>query len=354
MDIKTLIRTEVLEQPGYRVDTTSCRIKMDAMESPFTMPLFLKEALSHEMKNVSLNRYPEPGAPAIRKRFAEHYGVDADMIMIGNGSDELIQILCTALIDSSSAIVVPFPTFVMYRIIAVNTGRTVIEVPLDGVFDLDIEAILTHTAMKSPVLIFLSYPNNPTGNCFSPDKIKTLIEKSQGLVVIDEAYGSFSGNTLVPWLKKYNNLVILKTLSKVGLAAMRTGFLIGAPHLINELDKIRLPYNINSFSQVAAGFYLDHMDLFSEQTQELIKSREELFSALQKIEGIKPCPSKANFIFFSCDFDTDSVYKGLIQEGVLIKNLNSPGVLRNCMRVTVGTREENEEFLKALKRVLFK
>jgi histidinol-phosphate aminotransferase len=181
-----------------------------------------------------------------------------------------------------------------------------------------------------------------------------LIEKSQGIVVIDEAYGSFSGNTLVPWLKKYDNLVILKTLSKVGLAAMRTGFLIGAPHLINELDKIRLPYNINSFSQVAAGFYLDHMDLFSEQTQELIKSREELFNALQKIEGIKPCPSKANFIFFSCDFDTDSIYKGLIQEGVLIKNLNSPGILRNCMRVTVGTREENEEFLKALKRVLFK
>lgn len=354
MDIKTLIRKEVLAQAGYRVDTTSCHIKMDAMESPFTIPPLFKEKLSEEMKKVPLNRYPEPGAPVIRKTFAKHYGVDTDMIMVGNGSDELIQTLCTALIDSSSAVIVPVPTFVMYRIIAINTGRTVIEVPLDGAFDLDIEAMLTQTATKSPVLIFLSYPNNPTGNCFSRDKIKTIIEKSQGIVVIDEAYGSFSGNTLVPWLKKYDNLVILKTLSKVGLAAMRIGFLIGAPHLIHELDKVRLPYNINSLSQVAAGFYFDHVDLFLNQTKELIKSREELFNALRKFDGIKPFPSKANFIFFSCDLDTDSVYRGLIQEGVLIKNLNSPGVLRNCMRVTVGTREENEEFLKALKRVLLK
>ena len=354
MDIKTLIRKEVLDQPGYRVDTTPCRIKMDAMESPFTIPSHLKEQLSEEMKKVPLNRYPEPGAPVIRKKFAKHYGVDAEMIMIGNGSDELIQTLCTALVDSSSAVIVPLPTFVMYRIIAINTGRTVIEVPLDGAFDLDLDAILTHAAMKSPALIFISYPNNPTGNCFSHDKIKTIIEKANGIVVVDEAYGSFSGNTLVPWLKKYDNLVILKTLSKVGLAAMRIGFLIGAPQLIHEFDKVRLPYNINSLSQASAGFYIDHMDTFLNQTKEIIQSREALFKALRKIDCVKPYPSKANFIFFSCDLDTDSVYEGLIQEGVLIKNLNSPGVLRNCMRVTVGTLEENEEFLRAFKKVVVK
>lgn len=354
MDIKTFIREEILAQPGYRVDTTSCRIKMDAMESPFTIPSPLKEKLSEEMKKVPLNRYPEPGAPVLRKKFAKHYGVDAEMIMVGNGSDELIQTLCTVLVDSSSAVIVPLPTFVMYRIIAVNTGRTVIEVPLDGAFDLDQDALLTHAATKSPVLIFISYPNNPTGNCFSQDKIRTLLENANGIVVVDEAYGSFSGITLVPWLKKYDNLVILKTLSKVGLAAMRIGFLMGAPHLIREFDKVRLPYNINSLSQAAAGFYVDHMDLFSDQTKEIIHSREALFNALQTIDGIKPYPSKANFIFFSCDFDTDSVYKGLVQAGVLIKNLNSPGVLRNCMRVTVGTREENEEFVEALKKVIVK
>ncbi|HVO67320.1 MAG TPA: histidinol-phosphate transaminase [Syntrophales bacterium] len=354
MDIKTLIRKEVLAQPGYRVDTTLCRIKMDAMENPFTIPPPLKKKLLEEMRKVSLNRYPEPGAPVLRKRFAQHYGVDTNMIMIGNGSDELIQTLCSALIDSSSTVMVPLPTFVMYRIIAINTGHMVIEVPLDETYDLDLDATLKQITKKSPVLIFLSYPNNPTGNCFSIKKITTIIEKSKGIVVVDEAYGSFSGKTLIPLLKKYDNLVILKTLSKVGLAGIRIGFLIGSPSLIHELDKVRLPYNINALSQVAAGFYLDHMDIFVGQTKEIIQRREELLNKLKKVNGIKPYSSQANFIFFSCDFDTDSVYEKLIKEGVLIKNLNSPGVLKNCMRVTVGTREENSEFLKALKKVLLK
>ncbi len=354
MDIKTLIKKGIFEQPGYRTDTTSCRIKMDAMENPFTLPPSLREKLSEEMKKVPLNRYPEPGAPHIRKQFAKHYGVDTDMIMIGNGSDELIQVLCTALADSSSTVMVPAPTFVMYRIIAINTGHTVIETPLDKSFDLDLDAMLGQIALLSPLLTFISYPNNPTGNCFSFEKVETIVAKSQGIVVVDEAYSSFSGKTFLPLLKKYDNLVVLKTLSKAGLAAMRIGFLIGSPSLIHELDKVRLPYNINTLSQVAAGFYIDHVDIFSGQAKEVIQRREELLKALERIDGIHPRPSEANFIFFSCDFDTDSVYGSLIQEGVLIKNLNGPGVLKNCMRVTVGTREENEEFLKVLKKTLFK
>jgi histidinol-phosphate aminotransferase len=352
VDINTLIRKEVLEQEGYRADFTSCHVKLDANENPFTVPPFLKENLFEEMKKVSLNRYPEPGALLIRKRFAEHYGVDEDMIMIGNGSDELIQILCSALVNSSSFVMVPVPTFVMYRIIALNTGHAVDEVPLDASFDLDQDTMLERVSAKSPALIFLSYPNSPTGNCFNEGIIEAIIEVSTGIVVVDEAYGSFSGKTLLPLLKKYDNLVILKTLSKVGLAAMRIGFLIGSPSLVHELDKVRLPYNINTLSQVAAGFYLNHIDIFLSQTTEVIVRREQLLKALRKIEGIHPYPSDANFIFFSCDFDTDRVYRSLIQEGILIKNLNGPGILKNCMRVTVGNHEENEEFLKALRKIL--
>jgi len=344
MDIQELVKPNIRSLRAYHAEEVPCKVKLDANESPYS-------AISLGKNLQTLNRYPDPQATALRKLMVKGLKVKPENILHGNGSDELISYMITTF---GGPVMYPVPTFSMYGIISQALDEKKIEIPLDKDFDIDIEKTITAIKKYRPKLIFLSSPNNPTGNCFSPDKIKTLIEKSQGLVVIDEAYGSFSGKTLVPWLKKYDNLVILKTLSKVGLAAMRTGFLIGAPHLINELDKIRLPYNINSLSQVAAGFYLDHMDLFSEQTQELIKSREELFNALQKIEGIKPSPSKANFIFFSCDFDTDSVYRGLIQEGVLIKNLNSPGVLRNCMRVTVGTREENEEFLKALKKVLFK
>jgi len=352
MDIKTLIREEMLKQPGYRADVTTCRIKMDANESPFTIPLALKEKLFEEMKKCHLNRYPEPGALHIRKRFAGYYGVHEDMMMVGNGSDELIQILCTTLLTSSSVVIAPVPTFVMYRIIALNSAHMVSEIPLNPSFDLDADKMLEQIAAQSPVLIFLSYPNSPTGNCFSERIVESIIEASPGIVVIDEAYGSFSGKTLVPLLKKYDNLVILKTLSKVGLAAMRIGFLIGSSPLVYELDKVRLPYNVNSLSQASAGFYLDHIDLFSSQTQEVMERRTELFDALKRINGIHPYPSDANFIFFSCDFDTDRVYSDLVQEGILIKNLNSPGVLKNCMRVTVGTRNENEEFLNALKKVI--
>jgi histidinol-phosphate aminotransferase len=271
--------------------------------------------------------------------------------MVGNGSDELIQITCTALANSS-AVMVPVPAFAMYRIIAVNTGHRVIEVPLDEAFDLDLDAMLEQMLKQSPVLIFISYPNNPTGNCFNIEKIKTIVKQATGVVVIDEAYSSFSGKTLLPLLTTYDKLVILKTLSKVGLAAMRIGFLIGSPSVVHELDKVRLPYNINALSQVSAGFYLDHVDLFFSQMNEIIARRGELFNSLGSLDGIHPYPSDANFIFFSCDFDTDRVYSALVQEGILIKNLNSPGILKNCMRVTVGNREENNEFLKALKKVI--
>ena len=354
MDVRTLIKKEVREQEGYRADMMPYRTKMDANESPFTLPPLLKRELFKEMKNVALNRYPEPGAPLIRKRFAGHYGVSHDMIMLGNGSDELIHILCTALISSSSSVMIPTPTFVMYRIIASITGYSVAEVPLTASFDLNLDAMLTRISEDAPVLTFISYPNNPTSNCFSENSIAAIIEASPGIVVVDEAYGGFAGKTFLPLLKKYDNLVILKTLSKVGLASMRIGFLIGSPSLVHELDKVRLPYNINALSQVTAGFYLDHIDIFLDQTREIIASREELLGSLGNIAGVHPYPSDANFIFFSCNFDTDNIHFLLAKEGILIKNLNSPGILKNCMRVTVGSREENKEFLKVLKKILVK
>ena len=354
MDVRTLIKKEVREQEGYLTDMMPYRRKMDANESPFSLPSLLKRKLFKEMENIPLNRYPEPGAALIRKRFARYYDVSHDMIMIGNGSDELIQILCTALVSSSSSVMIPTPTFVMYRIIASITGHRIAEVPLTASFDLDLNAMLTRMSADAPVLTFISYPNSPTSNCFSEKSITAIVESSPGIVVIDEAYGGFAGKTFLPLLKKYDNLVILKTLSKVGLAAMRIGFLIGSPILVHELDKVRLPYNINTLSQIAAGFYLDHIDAFLDQTREIIAGREELLRALGKIAGIHPYPSDANFIFFSCDFDTDNIYSLLAQERILVKNLNSPGVLKNCMRVTVGKREENEDFLKVLKKILLK
>jgi histidinol-phosphate aminotransferase len=169
--------------------------------------------------------------------------------------------------------------------------------------------------------------------------------------VVDEAYAVFSGESLLPLLKKYDNLVILKTLSKMGLAAIRLGFLIGNGDLIAQMDKVRLPYNVNSLSQVAVGFFLDYQEEFASQVAEIVKRREELCAGLQNIEGIHPLPSRANFIFFSCAFDSDRVYKHLVEKGIIVKNLNST-LMPNCIRVTVGNRKENNAFLKTLKSVV--
>jgi histidinol-phosphate aminotransferase len=247
---------------------------------------------------------------------------------------------------------IPIPTFAIYKISALNTGHRIIEVPLDDRFDLNVGSMLEIIKNRSPELVFLSYPNNPTGNCFNSGKIEALIRASSGIVVVDEAYFNFSGRTFLSYLDKYENLVVLKSLSKVGLAAMRIGIFIGCPLLVRELNKVRLPYNLNAFSQIVARFYIENEAEFQKQADKVAGRRDYLFNELREIEGIRPYPSDANFILFNCSFDTGSVYKGLIKRGILIRKFNTPGVLRNCMRVTVGNCKENGEFLRALRDVV--
>jgi histidinol-phosphate aminotransferase len=303
------------------------------------------------MSRVDLNRYPAAGAPELRERFAKYFGVKKNMIMTGNGSDELIQILCMALKGKIKGVLVPVPTFSMYKIIAVNTGNKVVEVPLDKKFDLDVEAMTGRIKKDFPALIFLSSPNSPTGNIFNRGKIETIIKKAPGVVVIDEAYGAFSGQSMISLLKKYDNVIFLKTLSKLGMASIRFGFLIGNPDIIAQLDKVRLPYNVNSLSQIAAGFFLDYEREFFKQIKEITKRREELYRGLKEIKWVKVYPSRSNFIFFSCAFDSNRVYKKLAMEGIAVKNLHCPPLMTNCIRVTVGNRKENEAFLKVLKSI---
>ncbi|MBA4423075.1 MAG: histidinol-phosphate transaminase [Syntrophus sp. (in: bacteria)] len=354
MDVRALIREEVLAQRAYPVETTPCRIKLDANENPLAIPPRLRERFAKLLASIDLNRYPEAGSVALASRFAAAFGVKADQVIIGNGSDELIQILCAALARPGAEVIIPVPTFAMYRISALNSGLRVAAVPLDKEFDLDLPALQEQLAAHPPALTFLAWPNNPTGNCFSRERIEAILKAASGIVVVDEAYFHFSGKTFLPEIDRYENLVILRTLSKVGLAAMRIGLLIGPPVLVHELHKVRLPYNLNALSQAAAGFYLDQEEAFLQQAAQIRGWRGELFSALAALPGIHPRPTDANFIFFSCDFDADRVYKHLMERGILIKNFNSLGTMRGYMRITVGTREENQEFLDALRDIIEK
>ncbi|MBW2637025.1 MAG: histidinol-phosphate transaminase [Deltaproteobacteria bacterium] len=351
MDVTRIVKGEVLGQEAYQIDERVCRVKLDANENPYSLPEDLSFRLFEYLRTFPLNRYPAPGSPELRLKFAEKFGIGEDMIIIGNGLDEMIQILLTALPPSGS-VLIPTPTFAMYKISAINTGHDVIEIPLDENFDLRSEEIHRSLKEQSPSVVFLSYPNNPTGNCFDRERIEAIIGQSDGIVVVDEAYFHFSGITFLPFLKRFDNLVILRTLSKVGLAALRVGILMGQPSLIHELNKVRLPYNLNTLSQAATHFFIEHEDAFLAQTERIVAGRDRVLHELESIERITPYPTDSNFILFSCLGDKDGVYERLIAEDVLIKNFGSSGILKDCMRVTLGTDDENSQFLGALRKAV--
>ncbi|MDO9515822.1 MAG: histidinol-phosphate transaminase [Syntrophales bacterium] len=353
MDIEKIIKSGVLSQEAYPAEELPYRIKLDANENPYPLSPSLKRLIFERLESVSLNRYPAPGSPGLKAAFSRYYGVDEEMVLIGNGSDELIQILMTAVGASSPcSILFPTPTFAMYGISGLNAGHRTVGVPLSDELDLDTEAMCAAIADLQPSLIFLSYPNNPTGRCFDRGGIERILEASSGLVVVDEAYCNFSGKTFLHDLDRWDNLVILRTLSKVGLAALRLGILIGHPSLVHQLNKVRLPYNVNIFSQIVGGLFVEHSEKFLESADRIIADRKWLSDELMSIEGITPYPSDANFILFGCVTGKDEVYAQLIDRGVLIKDFTSPAILRECMRVTVGTTEENREFIETLKDIL--
>jgi len=350
MDIRRVIKDVVRGQEAYPIEDVSYRIKLDANENPYSLSPALRGKMLECMEHVSLNRYPDPGCTELKARFAEYYGVRESMILFGNGSDELILMLLIATRSQPpGGVIIPIPTFAMYRISALNAGHNLVEVPLDSRFDIDLGPFTDAMTKHTPHLIFLSYPNNPPGNLFSRERVVEILAKSEGIVVVDEAYCNFSCDSFLHEIDTWPNLVILRTLSKIGFAALRFGILIAQPELVKELNKVRLPYNINAFSQTMARFFLEHEGDFQKDIQRIIATRDTLFSELEKLEGITPFPTDANFVLFRCASRKNKIYSKLLDRGVLVKQFSAPGALVDCIRVTVGTDDENQEFLRVLK-----
>jgi histidinol-phosphate aminotransferase len=344
MDIQKLVRPNIRSLSAYKAKEIPCKVKLDANESPYGFKKTLKAA-----ELIETNRYPDPEAKALKKLLSKYVGVNPDNILQGNGSDELIYYLITAF---GGPVLYPTPTFSMYGIITQALGEEKIQIPLDKEFDLNLKDILKAIKKERPKLIFLSSPNNPTGNCYSSEKILKIIEStsSLSLVVVDEAYQPFSSNKgLLPLLKDYKNLVFMRTLSKIGLAGLRVGFLIADKEIINEVNKVRLPFNLNSLSQAIAIEALKDRKTFQTHISAIASEREKLFMELKKMDGVTPYPSEANFILFRVS-NSDRAYKGLLETGVLVRNMR--GVVDGCLRVTIGTPGENKIFLNTLKRVI--
>ena len=349
--IEKWVRPEIRAIHAYHVPDASGMIKLDAMENPYTWPTTMREAWQQRLSETDVNRYPDPAARELSERLKQALDVPEGMeIVLGNGSDEIIQMLAMAVASPDRAIMAPEPGFVMYKMIASFVGMQYIGVPLNSDFTLDLPAMLSAIQAQQPALIFLAYPNNPTGNLFSSSEVKAILEAAEGLVVVDEAYHAFAEHSFMAELGNYPNLVVMRTLSKLGLAGLRLGLLAGPKPWLAEIDKVRLPYNINVLTQVSADFALQNAEVFAEQTAAIRADRAKLMADLESIDSLQVFPSAANFILFRTPQGRASeIFDKLKQSGILIKNLSpNGGLLNDCLRVTVGKPEENQAFIKAL------
>jgi len=353
--VERWVRAEIRSLAAYQVQPAAGLIKLDAMENPYTWPESLRDAWVEMLRGTDVNRYPDPTAQALSERLVDAMGVPAGMrVLLGNGSDELIQMIAMSLSGPSRTVLSVDPGFVMYRMIATFCGMHYAGVPLAADdFSLDLPAVLQAMDECQPAVVFLAYPNNPTGNLFDEQAIVDVIRAAPGLVVVDEAYAPFTDASFMQRLGEFDNLVVMRTVSKMGLAGLRLGLLAGPAAWLDEFDKVRLPYNINVLTQASADFALSHKQIFDEQTGRIRAERERLAGRLARLDGVEVFPSQANFLLLRTPPGLASAwFSGLRQHGVLIKSLDGAHpLLSDCLRPTVGTPQENDALYEALVEV---
>ena len=341
----------------YHVADASGLIKLDAMENPFPLPATLREQWNDAIARTELNRYPDPHSTELKAAWRASLALPDSLAMIlGNGSDELIHLLCLAVAGMPGAKVLsPEPSFAVYRIAAQSLGLDFVGVPLNANdFSLDLAAMLDAIERTQPALVFLASPNNPTANRIDAEGLEAICAAAPGLVVLDEAYYRFAQGTRVKEAADHDNLVVMHTLSKIGLAGLRPGALFGPQPWIDLLERLRMPYNINTLTQVGAQFALEHLADFERQISLIVEARADLHAALSDVNGIRTWPSATNFILFRTPAGrATAVFESLRAQGVLIKNVSGAhALLADCLRVTVGTARENAVFIAALTKAL--
>ena len=350
---RDLIRDEIRALSAYHVPPSAGMVKLDAMENPYTLPPEVRERVAAAVANAEVNRYPDAGATHLKEVLRSALGIPAGLeLVLGNGSDEVIQMLALAVARPGAVVLGVEPSFVMFRMIATFCGLKYVGVPLGPGFSLDADRVVAAMEEHEPALAFIAYPNNPTGNLFDEAAVDAVIRAAPGLIVIDEAYHAFAGRTYMDRLAAHRNLLVMRTLSKSGLAGLRLGMLAGHPEWLREIDKVRLPYNVNVLTQLVAAEVLAHETLLDAQAAAIRTERARLAGALAKVPGASPYPSDANFILVRVPAAAPA-FDALKTRGVLVKNLHGAHpTLDNCLRVTVGTPEENDRFVAALREVL--
>ena len=357
--IENLIRPDVLALSAYHVQDAAGCIKLDAMENPYQLPEPLRAELGRRLSEVALNRYPTPSYTQLKAGIRAKLGVPAGYdVVLGNGSDELISMVSVACAKAGAKVLAPLPTFVMYAMSAQFAGLQFVGVDLRADFSLDRDAMLAAIALHRPAVTYLAYPNNPTGNLFDEAAIVDILRAvgDSGIVIVDEAYQPFAQTSFMPRLAEFPNLVVMRTVSKLGLAGIRLGYMSASAALLEQFEKVRPPYNINVLTQATAEFVLEHSDVLDAQAAALREERGRVAAALAALPGVDVFPSAANFLLLRITrpgLDSALVHARLMEQKVLVKNVGKMhALLHNCLRVTVSTPEENTLFLNALKTAL--
>jgi len=351
MTPEDLVRPEILALKAYHVPEAEGMVKLDAMENPYPLPAEMRRELAQVLAGVELNRYPEPSGRRLRELLARKMGVpEGAALLLGNGSDDLIQMVTFALARPGAVMMYPSPTFVMYGMDAVLAGMKAVAVPLREDYALDRDAFLAQLKRHDPALVFIAYPNNPTGALYREDDVLAILRAANGLVVIDEAYHVFAQKSFMPRLAEFSNLVVMRTVSKLGLAGIRLGYLAASPKWVEQFNKVRQAYNVNVLTQAAALYVLERLEVLEEQAARIRADRARLGEALAALKGVTVYPSEANFFMIRVP-DAGRTWEALRRQGVLVKNLDGPA-LPNCLRVTVGTPDENRILLTALREAL--
>ena len=351
-----VIRQDVQSMHSYAVQASAGLVKLDAMENPFRLPEHLQRALGERLGRVAINRYPSAGVAGLVSALSAYVDLPAGCkLMLGNGSDELISLLALACDVPGAAILAPLPGFVMYEMSARLQGLKFVGVPTTATFELDEPAMLAAIAEHRPAITYLAYPNNPTANLFDAavvGRIVAAVGEQGGLVVLDEAYQPFSSATWMGRVAQHDHVLVMRTLSKFGLAGVRLGYMVGAVALIDEIDKVRPPYNVSALNAEAALFALEHADEYAAQAVLLRSERGRLQAVLHALPAVHAFPSEANMILVRVP-DAAACFMGMRARGVLVKNVSAMHpLLANCIRLTVGTPEENTQMIDALKASL--
>ena len=346
--VAELVRPEIRALSAYAVAKAEGMVKLDAMENPYPLPESARSQLEATLSQVPINRYPDGGGDALRTALRRAFAIPGELgLILGNGSDELIQIITATLARPGAAMLAPEPSFVMYRMNALYSGMRYVGVSLKPDFELDTAAVLAAIERERPGLVYLAYPNNPTGNLFAARDVETVLRAAPGLVVVDEAYHAFAGASFLSRVPEFANLLVLRTMSKVGMAGLRLGYAVAAPEWIAEFNKVRQPYNVNALTQAAVMALIADGSWIAEQASAIRAERQRLGAALARLSGATVYASATNFITLRLD-GAARVFEGLKARRILVKNLHGWHPLTaNCLRITVGTPAENDQLLAA-------